>query len=86
MDEIRKGQIALSFLKTVLGSKEEIGWLSTNKSKWISSDSGHDVMRCVIRDNLAKVAGVSDEEAKEFSEIFVREMIYDSWGPAAPFC
>jgi hypothetical protein len=86
MDEIRKGQIALIFLKIVLGSKEEMEWLLANKGKWISSDSGHEVMKCVIRDNLTKVVGVSDEEAKEFAEIFMREMIYDSWGPAAPFC
>ena len=63
MDEARRGQIALLYLRNKL--REEGVRFSPNMSRQIG--------------NTAKAIGISVEEAKEFAEIIVRELVEESF-------
>ena len=65
MDEIRKGQIALLYLKNKI--REEGVRLTPNMKRQIG--------------NTAKAIGIPVEEATEFSEIMVRELVEEVFGP-----
>ena len=63
MDEIRKGQIALLYLKNKL--RREGFRLSSNLRRQIG--------------NTAKDIGIPFEEAREFAEIMVRELVDEAF-------
>ena len=63
MDEIRKGQIALLYLKNNV--REEGVRLTPNMKRQIG--------------NTAKAIGISVEEAMEFAEIMVRELVEETF-------
>lgn len=65
MDEIRKGQIALLYLKNKI--REEGVRLTPNMKRQIG--------------NTAKAVGISVEEATEFDEIIVRELVEEAFDP-----
>ncbi len=65
MDEIRKGQIALLYLKNKI--REEGVRLTPNMKRQIG--------------NTAKAIGISTEEATEFAEMMVRELVDEAFGP-----
>jgi len=65
MDEIRKGQIALLYLKNKI--REEGVRLTPNMKRQIG--------------NTAKAIGISVEEATEFAEIMIRELVEEAFGP-----
>ena len=63
MDDIRKGQIALAYLKNKL--REEGVRLTPNLRRQVG--------------NTAKAIGVSIEEATEFAEGIVRELVEETF-------
>ncbi|MFZ2975197.1 MAG: hypothetical protein WA055_01030 [Candidatus Moraniibacteriota bacterium] len=63
MDEIRKGQIALLYLKNKI--REEGVRLTPNMKRQVG--------------NTAKAIGISVEEAMEFTEILVRELVEETF-------
>lgn len=65
MDDIRKGQIALAYLKYKL--REEGVRLTPNLRQRV--------------DNTAKAIGISTEEAMEFAEGIVRELVEEAFAP-----
>ncbi len=65
MDEARKGQIALAYLKNKL--REEGVRLSPNIRRQIG--------------NTAKAIGITTEEAMEFAEGLVRELVEEAFAP-----
>jgi len=65
MDEIRKRQIALLFLKNKV--RGEGVRLTFNMKRQIG--------------NTAKAIGISVEEATEFAEIMIRELVEKAFGP-----
>ena len=65
MDDIRKGQIALAYLKNKL--REEGVHITPNLRRQVG--------------NTAKAIGISTEEAMEFTEGIVRELIEEAFKP-----
>ena len=68
MDEIRKGQIAFLYLKNKIS--EEGVRLTPNMRRQIG--------------NTAKAIGISIEEATEFVEIIVRELVEETFPRPTP--
>lgn len=66
MDDVRKGQIALLYLKNKL--REDGVRLTPNVRRQIG--------------NTAKAVGISIEEATEFAEIMVRELVEETFAKA----
>lgn len=65
MDEVRKGQIAFAYLKNKL--HEEGVRLTPDLRRQVG--------------NTAKAIGISTEEAMEFTEIIVRELVEEAFKP-----
>ena len=63
MDDIRKGQIALAYLKNKL--REEGVRLTPNFRRQVG--------------NTAKAIGISTEEAMEFTESIIRELVEEAF-------